>query len=224
MGAEKKIPISVVTALISGVVIIIAALIGVIPTLRSPEKLSAPTKETQIANKPIVLNAPFLVPVYYYPSGWMGDGEEGKKYMSLNTYFRGKTRQGDNDNACIKIIYQPGPKRWAGIFWQYPDGNWGDQPGRNIKEATKITFWASGEKGDEAVEFKAGGIKNFQKRYQDSFEISLGRVTLTNKWKKYEISLAGQNLSSVIGAFAWVATGDMNLGGLTFYLDDIRYE
>ncbi|MFQ5456472.1 MAG: hypothetical protein ACE5EA_09785 [Nitrospirota bacterium] len=41
---------------------------------------------------------------------------------------------------------------------------------------------------------------------------------------RYEISLSGQDLSHVIGAFAWIATRDANPDGLTFYIDDVRYE
>ncbi|MBW2038003.1 MAG: hypothetical protein JRI46_00155 [Deltaproteobacteria bacterium] len=170
------------------------------------------------------LHAPFDMPSYFYPSGWMGDGESGTRYIQLNTTFRESPRLGDTDSACIKIRCQPGPKGWAGIFWQYPDSNWGDQPGSKIVGATRIVFWAKGEIGGEIVEFKAGGIRAPNKRYRDSFEVSRGRISLPRDWARYEISLSGQNLSHVIGAFAWVATRDANPNGLTFYIDDIRYE
>ena len=90
--------------------------------------------------------------------------------------------------------------------------------------AKNITFWARGEKGGEIVEFKAGGIRDSKKIYRDSFEFSTNNIILSDNWKRYEIDLARQDLSHVIGAFAWVATKDANPQGLVFYLDDIRYE
>lgn len=157
----------------------------------------------------------------FYPSGWMGDGEEGTRYIKLNTE---SSENPHTPPTSVKVIYQPGPKRWAGIYWQYPENNWGSKPGRNLQGYTRVTFWARGERGGEVVEFKAGDIKDMSKPYQDTFAVSLGKVTLSTTWRKYEINLAGQNLSNVIGAFAWVATGNDNPQGLTFYLDDIYYE
>jgi hypothetical protein len=75
------------------------------------------------------------------------------------------------------------------------------------------------------VEFKAGGIENSSKKYHDSFEVTLGRVTLTREWKQYQIDLSGADLSSVIGGFCWVASADYNSGAkMTFFLDDILLE
>ena len=74
------------------------------------------------------------------------------------------------------------------------------------------------------VEFKAGGIHDRTKRYKDSFEVSLGRIPLTREWQQHRINLEGKDLSSVIGGFCWVASQPANPDGLTFYLDDIRFE
>ena len=82
----------------------------------------------------------------------------------------------------------------------------------------------AGQKGGEIVEFKSGGIAGGGKKHKDSYEVTLGSVALTKDWKQYEISRKGKDLSVVIGAFAWVATADANPGGLTFYLDDMRFE
>ncbi len=170
------------------------------------------------------LRAPFDMTLYFYPSGWMGDGELGTRHVQLNTGFCECQRTGDTDGICIKISYQPGPRGWAAIYWQYPDSNWGGQPGRRIVGATRIAFWAKGEIGGEIVEFKAGGISAHNKPYRDSFEVSRGRINLTTYWTRYEITLSGEDLSHVIGAFAWVASRDANPDGLMFYIDDIRYE
>ena len=172
-----------------------------------------PEEEIEKVSEKVSSGVPFPVNVdtYFYPSGWMGDGEYGERYITF-------TRSID----YIKITYTPGPERWAGIYWQYPDSNWGKQPGRSLIGARKLTFWAKGETGNEIVEFKTGGIRG--RKYEDSFEKSLGRIKLSQSWKQYEIDLADLDLSNVIGAFTWVASRDANPDGLTFHLKDIYFE
>jgi hypothetical protein len=87
-----------------------------------------------------------------------------------------------------------------------------------------LVFWAKGETGNERVEFKAGGIDAPGKPYRDSFEKSLGTVRLDTQWTRYELDLTGEDLSSVIGGFCWVATARSNPNGLTFYIDSITIE
>jgi hypothetical protein len=166
------------------------------------------------------INAPFDVATAFISSGYMGDVEN----VTMKRIVGNKQRIKGANNPYTMVSYRPGPKKHAGVYWQSPADNWGDKPGHRIKGASKIVFWAAGEKGGEIVEFKAGGIRNSGKRFQDSFEVSSGPVTLTKEWKKFEISLKSQNLSSVLGGFAWVATTDDNPSGLTFYLDSIRYQ
>ena len=164
---------------------------------------------------------PFYLGSQFYPSGWMGDGESGKKYIGFGS------RAADVDGKTmpvIEIIYQKGPKGWAGIYWQYPDGNWGAEPGRNLLGAKKVTFWAKGAKGGEIVEFKSGGISSGP--YKDSYKTSIGKVILGKNWKRYTIDLSKHDLSSVIGAFAWtVAASDNNEAEKVItYLADLRIE
>src|SRR6266404_2661022 len=60
-------------------------------------------------------------------------------------------------------------------------------PAKQIQSASKVIFWAAGQKGGEIVEFKAGGVTG--KTCQDSFEASTGQIALTKEWKRYEIPL-----------------------------------
>ena len=154
-------------------------------------------------------------------SGWMGDGEYGRKYIQ----FFGADRSNPHTRPeSIKITYKFGPARWGGIYWQNAPDNWGDVPGNNYsgKGFSKVSFWARGEHGGEVVEFKAGGIERKNKQYRDSFSATTGRLTLTRDWKPYTIDLAGANLSSVIGGFCWVASADYNQSKqITFFLDDL---
>jgi len=156
----------------------------------------------------------------FVPSGWMGDLED----ITLNEAC---TENPHSGSTCIKITYSASGSQgngWAGIYWLYPDGNWGNRPeGWDLTGATRITFWARGEVGGEMSEFKAGGISTGL--YPDSIQppASSGIRILTSEWKQYTIDLTGKNLSHVIGGFCWVTNKNQNPSGCTIYLDDIEY-
>lgn len=157
-------------------------------------------------------------------SGWMGDGEYGRKYIKFSG---ADTSQPHSPPSSIKITYHFGPKRWAGIYWLNKPDNWGDTRGNDYsgKEISRVTFWAKGATGNELVEFKSGNIDNSEKKYRDSFDATTGRVRLSNGWRMYEIDLSDADLSSVIGGFCWVASQDYNQGkSITFYIDDIAFK
>jgi len=160
----------------------------------------------------------------FVASGWMGDGEYGRKYIEFEGAYE---KEPHSIPTCIRIKYKFGPKRWAGIYWQNKADNWGDRRGNNYskKGFTKVTFWAKGETGKEVVEFKTGDIYNKKKKYHDSFDSTIGRLTLSTEWKQYEIDIDGADLSCVIGGFCWVASKDYNnQNSITFYIDDIYFE
>ncbi len=157
---------------------------------------------------------------HFIPSGWMGD------YGDLKI-DEGWTADPHMGITCIRIVYSGQVSqgaRWVGIFWQSPPNNWGQakDAGYDLSAATKLTFWARGEKGGERIEeFKMGGISG---DYPDSDVAGIGPVVLTPQWKQYTIDLAGKDLSYVIGGFCFATNVDVNPDGCVFYLDDIRYE
>ncbi len=162
---------------------------------------------------------PFEIGTYYAPSGWMGDGEYGERYLS----FRREAASLDGRQVvAVRIEYRQGPRGFAGIYWQHPDGNWGTQPGQNITGARTITFYARGERGGELVEFKSGGISG--KQFQDTYTRSTGVVQLATGWRQFTIDLPETGLESVIGAFCWVAAASDNRGHVVLYLADIKVE
>ncbi len=165
----------------------------------------------------------------FTPSGWLGCGMEGVDFdegWSIEPY---------SGDTSIRIKYYPDFNdstriNWAGIYWLYPDGNWGDYPdGRNLTGATRLSFWARGDEGGERAEFRVGGISG-QHDYPDSISssalqpISTGIVVLSNTWKQYSLNLTGLNLSHVVGGFCWITNENQNPVGSTIYLDDIRFE
>jgi hypothetical protein len=161
----------------------------------------------------------------FTPSGYMGDGEYGKKYVTFDGACRTEPH---SSPTCIKIRYNFGPQRWAGIYWQNRADNWGDKPGNDYSKSgfTKITFWAKGQTGNEILEFKAGDIAAPSKKNRDSFTTTTGLISISREWKQYTLDLKNANLSSVIGGFCWVASADNNTGqsSITFYVDDVFFE
>jgi hypothetical protein len=157
---------------------------------------------------------------HFIPSGYMGD------YSDI-TLVPDAMENPHAGTTSIKITYSnkaSNGARWAGIYWQQPANNWGSQEnaGFNIAGATKLTFWARGEKGGERIEeFKMGGISGM---FSDSGTAGIGPVVLTPEWTQYTIDVSAKNLTYVIGGFAWSTNLDVNPDGCTFYLDDIRYE
>ena len=156
---------------------------------------------------------------HYFPSGWMGDYGD----IKVDAGCKEKPHSGA---TCIKTSYSAEQRQgagWAGVYWQNPANNWGNQPGGfDLKGAKKLVFWARGDKGGEKIaEFKIGGITG---EYADSDTANIADVTLTQEWKEYTIDLTGKDLSYISGGFCWVANAASNPNGFTFYLDDVYYE
>jgi hypothetical protein len=159
---------------------------------------------------------------HFIPSGWM-PATSGKD-LRLNTSWKNYPFSGD---TCMRVEYKNNSgTRWAGIYWQNPANNWGNVSGAgyNLQGASKLTFWARGDKGGEIInEFKVGGISSGD--YIDSDSIIIGPIELTSEWKQYEIDLRGKDLSYIIGGFCWATNIDVNdPEGIVFYIDEIKYE
>ncbi len=159
----------------------------------------------------------------YFPSGWMGGPIE------VDAMEKHRPHSG---RACLRITYDPGKKPvkgWAGLYFQHPEGNWGERAGRDLTGATRLTFWARSEP-PAAAEFKTGGLNRWPyhdagKPYQDSFgPLSSGVAELGTEWRQYSIDLRSSSLSSVIGAFVWVSNIDQGLGRRSYFIDDITID
>ena len=155
---------------------------------------------------------------HYTPSGRMGDTSDlSISYASKNNPHSGTT--------CIRVRYKAELSQsagWAGVYWQHPANNWGTKKGGyDLTGAKKLTFWARGEKGDEIVEFKMGGIVGPE---GDSDQASTGPVKLSAEWEEFTLDLTGLDLSHIIGGFCFAISSMDNPEGAVFYLDDIIYE
>ncbi|MGD0918280.1 MAG: hypothetical protein ABSB22_17650 [Thermodesulfobacteriota bacterium] len=150
------------------------------------------------------------------------------------TFDDGWTANCHSGATCIKNTFSAlDSEYWGGWYFQngvlgtcdtQPRCNWGEYPGAgfDLTGATKITFWARGEKGGEKIEFFMGGIGRdiYTGDPIQPYPDSLARVpttghaiTLTKKWKKYTIDLMGEDLRYVVGGFGWVADATKNPNG-----------
>ena len=157
----------------------------------------------------------------YFASGYMGAwGPESNPHLAVK-----KTSGKLNGDAVAvtEIVLTPGASEpWAGLYWQYPDKNWGEEEGRNLTGYRKITFFARGAKGGEIVKFLSGDIKGLT--FEDTHFVSQETV-LSNTWTQYTMDLAEQDLTNVIGAFAFsISLNDNDGEEVTFYLASIMLE
>ncbi len=146
----------------------------------------------------------------FAPSGWMGSTGN----LGLNTNWQQNPYAG---NTCTQVKYSSSKKfDWAGIYWQHPEGNWGNQTGMDLTGAKRLSFYVKGETGGEIIDkFIIGGITG------DSFEIELRNVRISSNWNEVIIDLDGHDLSNVSGGFGVVFSGNTDV---VIYLDEIRYE
>lgn len=182
---------------------------------------------------------------HFFPSGWMGDlttVPEGQGKGIIDDASTENPRSGD---TCVKIsvsreLLKRGTQGWMGVYWQFPDGNWGRSAGLDLgrysvpAEPVRLTFWARGSTGKELVQFLSGGVQRYadsrnpELRHRDTFGPSYpegsmkeGLVKLSTEWRRYRIELNGEDLRNLIGAFAWVVENEVNRDGLTFFIDDV---
>jgi hypothetical protein len=168
---------------------------------------------------------------HFAPSGSMGDIGD----IHIN---EADTENPHTGSSAIQVVYDATgaaphncdgspPCKWSGVYWLEPASNWGWDPalkgkGLDLSEYSRLKLWARAD-GSCMVKFLVGGI---DQPYGDSLKIPKEKVVnLTQHWQEVEIDLAGTDLSSIIGGFAWVADWSMVLNkSCSFYLDDIRFE
>jgi hypothetical protein len=210
----RKYQVTIAVAVIGVVGAIIAAYVQR-PAARDTSVPAVAPQDSQ--SGPPQSPYPASVESLFYPSGWMGDGRQGSRYVTLSHVSDTVAGKG---LVATRIEYRPGPDGWAGIFWQYPDGNWGDLPGRSLVGAREVGLLVRGEAGGEIVEFKSGGIRG---KNRDTFERSSGKVVLTQQWQPVRIGLDGADLRAVIGILAYVvATSDNGGRPVTVRLADVQ--
>ena len=150
----------------------------------------------------------------YAPSGYMGSAADiHMDLQSTTNPHAGKT--------CLEVRFTA-KNNWGGVIWQDPPNDWGDRAGgHDVTGATRLSFWARGEKGGEVVNFVCGVIGT-DKKYYDTTQAKLDKTALTKDWKQYTIDLKGRDLSRMKSGFGWSLAAGAE--PVTFYLDDIKFE
>lgn len=183
------------------------------------------TGKAATANLPLLVRGTprtrFPVAVYqdgfdgmpWVPSGWMGD------YNALS--LEGNDAENPHaGSASLRIDLAPGAT-WAGIAWQHPANNWGDQDGGfNLDGASALELFARGRYGGEKVKFGVGLIGK-EKTYADSTIVELDAITLSSEWQRFRVPLDGKDLSSLKTGFAISIFGQPST--VTVYLDTMRF-
>ncbi|ATB50590.1 hypothetical protein [Corallococcus macrosporus] len=157
---------------------------------------------------------PLAVDGAWIPSGYMGDGASGGvTYSGTECASRAGSAQG----ACHRFTWTPGGEGWAGVFWQFPEGNWGSMPGFAVPDgANSVSFYAWGAEGGEVVTFMTG------MNAADGFEVPLENVALTTTPTQYTIDISRVRYGLVVGGFGWSAGGGRTTP-LVFFIDDIHW-
>ncbi len=183
----------------------------------------------------------FVVSEYFAPSGAMGDGETPENLVIAEN-DNCKARPEGARGSCYKFDYTAGPTLWAGVYWQHPANNWGQDPGLPVhgEKLTKVTFQAAVAEGMESIKFVLGGIG--VPRLPEEAEVypnndqmmSMQLLNVTTEYQKFEIAVpldptTEQPITTLLGAFAWYAnyapgTDYTTATPKTIYIDDLAYE
>ena len=149
----------------------------------------------------------------WVPSGWMGSIDA----LTLD----GEHSENPHEGAtCVRMRYE-GQFDWAGVAWQHPPNNWGDQQGGfDLTGASALELWARGENGGEKVSFGVG-LLGKDTIYPDSAITKTDGIRLSDEWQRYRVSLEQLDLSSIKTGFVVTLTGRKT--PVTIYLDSIRF-
>lgn len=142
--------------------------------------------------------------------------------------------------ACCRAgegdVHPTSSTSWAVIYWQYPNGNYGTEPGLPVAEgATKVSFYAKGETGTEVLTVSAGGINypgptTASYPYQDTFSAGNSSIQLTKSWAQYTLTVADDfpplstGYGPVLGGFFWEATANGATTTEHFWIDSVVWE
>ena len=148
----------------------------------------------------------------WVPSGYMGETAA----IEMDAESKDSPHSGA---TCLKVAYTKS-EGWGGVVWQHPANDWGSEPGGfDLSGATKLTFWARGAEGGEAIKFGFGVIGS-DKPYADSGKNEL-QVTLTMEWAEYSLDVSAVSLTRIKTGFMWVVGGSGK--PVIFFIDDATW-
>ena len=139
----------------------------------------------------------------------------GKISNDININNNPDAREGDHI-----ITFCSSEDDYGAIYWQYPDSDWDDSKGIDLRGVKKLEFMVKSKNGSENVLFAIG--------YPDSKYYVTKTVPKipNNDWKRIEIQISPdkQNkMNKVAAGFGCIIKREDNKNGCTIYLKDIRY-
>ena len=153
-------------------------------------------------------DVPFYIEDYFIMSGYMGGGT-----VEVTTCMDDISAEG----TCLEITWLPEGSDWVGFFFQYPENNWGEQPGLMIKEgATQVEYTTWVKEGTQRANF-AVGINE-----ADGFSQETGYYEIGEEQEMYVINLP-TDITEITGGFAWFLENTNRVERIVFYLDDVRW-
>jgi len=164
----------------------------------------------------------FLDYFWIYEDGWYNSNPNNNHYEPayMGTVSIYMDHWQINPHSGVECIQFKNGGTWGGVYYLEPANVWATGPpdpgpgvGYDLTGATKLTFWIRADQPTTLKEYGYGlpGDSCGKNQY---FNLSV-----TTNWQEVTINLSGKDLSHVSGGFYFVANN-----GVTFYLDDIRYE
>ena len=158
---------------------------------------------------PVAVELPFFIESNFVMSGYMGGGEVLTEPCEDD--------RGGREGECLKITWTPDGAEWVGFFFQYPENNWGEQPGLLIEPgATHVRYRTWGGQGGERVNF-GSGIPD-----ADGFGVEAGYSELSAEPTE-SFMLIPEGITELTGAFSWFIENPNDAETIVFYLDDVEW-
>lgn len=210
---------TVQAAIISGICVLIAAIIPIIILVLLNNSTDSTDSTTfpplvQRIGKPPGNTEPFSIYLHYDPSGYIGDigditvtvlveGGSGSEVVRFIYVIRGR---GPHEWEWKYVNCEPNPRpcQFAGVMYLDPPSNWGEIPdgGFDLRGFRRVKWEARSVTGTVNVEFVIGGVR---RKWDEKKEcpvrvavpypgsmprVSLGIKTLTEHWQSFEYDLS----------------------------------
>ena len=151
------------------------------------------TTDTNAAPSP-----PIEIQDHFHASGWMADWDVGSMQGQ-----RCDTQKAPCFENCSRFIYTPEnerPRGWAGMYWQYPNNNWGAETGKPLGAgATRVRFigWSAIE--GQTVHIVVGLVDHDPVHTETT-------LVFTTEPTEYIIDMPPQAYDEIITPFGWTAS------------------
>ena len=156
---------------------------------------------------------PFAIDDHFRPTGYMG-----ASYTLRSSWI--ESPNGSCSGRGFEFQFSGPPSAlWTGVAWQYPDNNWGAEPGLEIAAgATSIDFLAWTDTPGTKIDVFCGTEGS------DGFQVSLDDLELPLEPTQFSIPLDGIEYEDVAIPFGWIYSQSNGEGGnRSFFFSDLTF-